>query len=47
MWKSRSCAVIAAASPSVKFLIPCSVLKWYFTQYLSPTALYHRNVWLP
>jgi len=38
---------MAAASAAAKFLIPCSVLKWYLTQNFAPAALYHRKVWLP
>jgi hypothetical protein len=35
---------MALASESVKFWMPCSVLKWYLTQNFSPAAFSHMYV---
>ena len=45
--ESRSVAIISAASSSVKFSIPCCVLKWNLTQTRSPESLYIEYVWEP
>src|SRR5260370_15664271 len=42
-WQSRSSARMALASASVKFWMPCSVLKWYLTQTFLPAAFSHRS----
>ena len=35
---------MVVASAAVKFWMPCSVSKWYFTQTRFPAALIHMNV---
>ena len=46
-WLSRSLPTIASASSSVRFLMPCCVLRWNLTQYRSFLALMRLKVWLP
>jgi hypothetical protein len=41
-WASGSSPASALASASVRFWMPCTVLKWYLTQNRSPSAFTHE-----